>query len=78
MGMSYRNNIRCIVGDLLRGWEMDVVDFGQCHMESLVIGNLESSGSATGGCEIGSDSLLSTVVVILVVYSCSYVCCLQL
>ena len=57
---------------------MDVADFGQSHVGSLVIGNVESSESATGGSEIGSDSLLSTVVVMFVVHSCSYVCCLQL
>jgi hypothetical protein len=43
---------------------VDVAGFGQRHMESLVIGNVESSESATDECEIGSDSLLSASVVI--------------
>ena len=43
---------------------MDLAGFGQRHMESLVIGNVKSSESATGECEIGSDNLLSTIVVI--------------
>ena len=43
---------------------MDLTGFGQHHMESLVFGNDESSESATGECEIGSDSWLPAVVVI--------------
>jgi len=43
---------------------VDVAGFGQRHMGSLVIGNVECSESATGKCEIGSNSLLSKIVVI--------------
>jgi hypothetical protein len=37
----------------------------QPRTECSVIGNAESSDSATGDCEIGSNSLLPTAVVIL-------------
>jgi len=43
---------------------VDLAGFRQRHMESLVIGNIESSDFATGECEIGSDSLLCTIVVV--------------